>query len=333
MKSLSVISLALLSANAFANLKIITTTADLAAIAAAVGGNDVSVSSIITGARDAHRIEAKPSYMSRVASADVFIAIGLELEIGYEQPILDGSSNSKVAIGKPGHIYASSFCYILDKPSGSVTRAQGDIHPYGNPHVLLDPYNGRMVAEGLAAKLSSLDKAHANDYKANLAAFKKKLDVAMFGGALVAKFGGDALWQWDNSGDFNGKLAAAGMTSQLGGWKAKMARVAGTPIITYHRSLVYLARRFGLRIVEELEPKPGLEPTPGHLASVIKTVGSEHVKAIVQETFFSTKAAKTVSSRANVKILVIPQGVGHSSSATDYISLFDSIVGILSGGL
>lgn len=333
MKILTVLSFALISVNAFANLKIVTTTSDLAAIASAVGGSNVSVTSIINGARDAHRIEAKPSYMSRVSGADVFIAVGLELEIGYERPILDGSGNSKVAIGRPGHVYASGFCYILDKPSGSVSRAEGDIHPYGNPHVTLDPYNGRMVAEGLASKFSALDKVHASEYKANLAAFKKKLDTAMFGSALVAKFGGDALWQWDNSGDFTGKLSAAGMASQLGGWKAKMARVAGTPIVTYHRSLVYLAHRFGLRVVEELEPKPGLEPTPGHLATVIKVVEGEHVKAIVQETFFSTKAAKTVSSRTGVKVLVIPQGVGHSSSATDYISLFDSIVGILSGGL
>lgn len=327
----SLFAAAALSSAAFANLKVITTTADLASIASAVGGNKVSVSSIITGARDAHRVEAKPSYMSRTATADVFVAVGLDLEVGYERPILDGSGNRKVAIGAPGHIYASDFTYVLEKPTGGVTRAQGDIHPFGNPHVWLDPYNGRLVALGLADRFSKLDRANASAYAANAAAFVKRLDVAMFGAELVAKFGGEKLWEMHNSGNFVQKLGSS--ASDLGGWAAKMAPLAGVPIVTYHRSLSYLARRFKLNVVDELEPKPGLEPTPGHLADVIREAASEKVRAIVQEPFFSPQHAKLVAARSGAKVIIIPQNVGQSPGANDYISLFDVIVNSLAGEL
>ena len=314
----------LLFGAASANLKIVTTTADLASIASSVGGTHVTVTSFITGARDAHRLEAKPSYMSRTASANVFIAVGLDLEVGYEKAILDGSGNSRVARGAPGHIYASEFVYVLEKPTGAVTRAQGDIHPYGNPHVWLDPYNGRLVALGLKARFSTLDRANAAAYDSNCDAFIKRLDSAMFGAEAVGKFGGDKLWAWSNEGSLRQKAG-----STLGGWVAKMAPLAGTPIITYHRSLSYLARRFKLDVADELEPKPGLEPTPGHLAQVIRTASQQKVRAIVQEPFFSTQHAKLVASRSGAKVIVIPQNVGQAPGADDYIGLFNAIVNTL----
>src|SRR5688572_24206142 len=148
LKIVTGVAVCLLAATAPANLKIVTTTADLASIAKAVGGNHVNVSHLVVGARDPHNMEAKPSYMSRVSSADMFIAVGLELEVGYEQPILEGSRNSKVRVGAPGHVYASRWAYILEKPTGPVNRSMGDVHPYGNPHLWLDPYNGRSIAIG-----------------------------------------------------------------------------------------------------------------------------------------------------------------------------------------
>lgn len=320
-KTITLASAVLLNGVAAANLKVITTTADLASIASSVGGKNVSVSSIITGARDAHRVEAKPSYMSRTAGADVFIAVGLDLEIGYERAILDGSGNRKVMIGSPGHVYASDFAYVLEKPTGAVTRAQGDIHPYGNPHIWLDPLNGRRIALGLKDVFSRLDRANAASYDANCDAFVKRLDSAMFGADAVAKFGGDKLWSWSDDGSLRAKAG-----STLGGWAAAMAPLAGTPILTYHRSLSYLARRFRLNVVDELEPKPGLEPTPGHLAEVIREATDRNVKAIVQEPFFSTQHAKLVGSRTGAKVVVIPQNVGQAPGADDYIGLFQVIV-------
>lgn len=316
-----------------ADLNIVTTTADLASIAQAVGGSKVRVSSIVTGARDPHRIEAKPSFMSRARSADLWLAIGLELEIGYERPILDGSGNAKIRVGGTGHVYASQWARIRDIPAGAVTRAQGDIHPYGNPHLWLDPHNGRTIALKLADKMGTLDRTNAALYKANAAAFAKRLDEAMFGDALVAKFGGDDLWTWDDSDKLVPNLREKGALDQLGGWAAKMRPFWGKPIVTYHRSWNYFAYRFGLKVVAELEPKPGLEPSPGHTAGVIKTIEAQGVKAILQEPFYSKRNAEFVAQRTGATAVVAPGSVGHEAAARDYIALFDTIVGRLSAAM
>ncbi|MBC8065120.1 MAG: zinc ABC transporter substrate-binding protein [Chlorobia bacterium] len=318
----SVLAFGLVAPAALANLKIVTTTADLASIAASIGGNKAKVSSLITGARDPHRIEAKPSYMSRVAGADMFIAIGLELEIGYEQSILQGSSNRRVAIGAPGHVYASDFAYTLEKPTGKVTRAMGDIHPYGNPHVWLDPYNGRMMAKGIENKMSALDPSNASYYQSNLEQFLKRLDSAMFGSSAVARYGGQQLWEWSTAGNLRSKVSA----SELGGWAEQMAPFAGKPVITYHKSWSYFAYRFGLKVVDELEPKPGLDPTPGHLAEVVREGTLQGVKTLLQEPFFSRRHADFVARRIGAVVAVAPQSVGQDPGAKDYISLFDTIV-------
>ncbi|HVL38222.1 MAG TPA: metal ABC transporter substrate-binding protein [Fimbriimonadaceae bacterium] len=316
-----------------APLKIITTTSDLASIAAAVGGNRVTASSIITGARDPHRIEARPSFMSRSSSADLWIAVGLDLEVGYESAIIEGSRNRKIRRGSSGHLYVGELGYILDKPTGPVSRAHGDIHPQGNPHVWLDPWNGRQIAGGIAARLIQLDAAGAGDYRRNLAAFERRLDSAMFGPELVERIGGDTLWEWQRSGVLRQRLADRGQLTALGGWVASLQPFNGRPIVTYHRSLSYFAHRFGLRVVGELEPKPGIEPTPGHLASLLRHAQSSGVRAIIQEGFFPDRHAKFVAGRIGGVVVKIPQSVGHEAAAKDYISLIDTIVSRISGAL
>ena len=333
MKKIALLTCALCAIQAQASLKVVTTTADLASIASAIGGKNVSVSSLITGSRDAHHIEAKPSYISRVAGADVFIANGLDLEVGYEGAILDGARNRKVIIGASGHIYASEFAYVLEKPTRGVTRADGDIHPDGNPHIMLDPYNGRQVAIGIARRFQSIDAANAKVYESNLSAFLSRLDTAMFGSGLVNEFGGSKLWQWHNAGNFESTVKRAGAKAAVGGWASKAKGFAGIPVFSYHRSLPYLARRFGLNVIGQLEPKPGLEPTPGHLATLIRTGRERGVKAILQEPFFSNKAAKTVAGQIGAKVVLIPQSVGQASGANDYISLFDVIISNLGEAL
>lgn len=334
MRNLALFALIAASLSAHAKtLKVVATTADLASIVQAIGGSRVSVTSIVTGARDPHRIEAKPSFMSRAAGADLWVAIGLDLEAAYEQAILEGSRNSKIQPGRPGHAYVSEWCRVLDKPVGRVTRAMGDIHPYGNPHVMLDPYNGRAVAVKLAERMGKLDPANASEYKDRVEAFVDRLDRAMFGPALVEKLGGPKLWQWSTAGDLSDELRRAGALGSLGGWAGKMERLRGRPIVTYHRSWVYFASRFGLRIVAELEPKPGIDPTPGHVASVIRTVEQHGVRAIVQERYFSTRNANFVAQRTGAKVVVVPSSVGHEAAASDYIAMFDTIVTRISSAM
>ncbi len=314
-------------------LTVVATTADLASIVKAIGGARVSVSSIVVGARDPHRIEAKPSYMSRAAGADLWVAVGLELEIAYERSILEGSRNPRIQIGRLGHVYVGDWVKVLDKPAGTVTRAMGDIHPYGNPHVMLDPLNGRAVAQKLAERMAELDPEDSAFYKANAEAFVAGLDRAMFGAPLVEKFGATQLWKWTSDGNLAQDLQRAGATALIGGWAAKLSRHWGKPIVTYHKSWVYFAARFGLRIVAELEPKPGLDPTPGHVAGVMRVIQQSGAKAILQEPYFSTRNANFVAQRTGVRVVVAPSSVGHEAAARDYVALFDTIVERLSSAL
>lgn len=309
-------------------LNVVTTTADLASIAQAVGGNHVSASPLIVGARDPHRLEAKPSFMSRVAKADMFIAVGLDLEVGYESAILQGSRNARVQLGAPGHVYAADGVPVLEKPTGGVSRAMGDIHPYGNPHYWLDPYNARIMADRLADRMAKLQPESARDFQANANAFIRSIDEHMFGSAAVGKFGADKLWAWDNQGVLGDKTGG-----QVGGWAGQMLRYRGRPIITYHRSWVYFANRFDLRVIGELEPKPGLDPTPGHIQEVSNAGRQAGVKAILQEPYFSDRAAKFVAGRIGAQVLVLPASVGQDAGAKDYVSLIDIIVSRVAGAL
>jgi zinc/manganese transport system substrate-binding protein len=314
-------------------LKVVTTTEGLAAIAREVGGSNASVSSLIVGARDPHRIEAKPSYMSRVSSADLFIAIGLELEIGYENAILQGSRNSRVYVGAPGHVYASDWVQVLEKPLGRVDRSMGDIHPFGNPHIWLDPYNGRVIALRLAEKMAELDPPDAAAFRANAKTFAGRIDNAMFGSQLVQKHGAEKLWTWVRSHELLSSLKESGTEKLLGGWAGQMAAFVGSPVITYHRSMTYFINRFGLISAGELEPKPGIDPTPSHVGKVIETVKSRGIKALIQEPIYSTRNAEFIASRTGAKVVVIPGDVGADPAAKDYISFFDTVVSRIAGAL
>jgi ABC-type Zn uptake system ZnuABC Zn-binding protein ZnuA len=316
-----------------ATLKVVTTTQDLASIAAAVGGKNATVSALIQGARDPHRLEAKPSFMSKVSNADLFIAVGLELEVGYEKPILTGSRNAKVAVGAAGHVYASEYSIVLEKPTGTVTRAMGDMHPYGNPHIWLDPYNARSIALKLGEKMAALNASDAAAYRSNAKVFADKLDDKMFGAPLVNKYGADKLWTLIRNKDLLSTLREQNTMSLLGGWVGRMAPYVNSNVVTYHRSWSYFINRFGLVSVGELEPKPGIDPTPSHLAKVIDIVKQSNVKAILQEPYYSTRNAEFVASRTNAKVVVCPGSVGHESAASDYFALMDTIVNRVSSAL
>lgn len=318
---------------AAADLNVVTTLPDLASLVKEVGGTHVQVSSIVTGARDPHRIEAKPSFMARARSANLWLAVGLELEVAYEGLILEGSGNRNIRVGAPGHAYVSDWVRVRDVPSGTVSRAQGDMHPYGNPHVWLDPYNGRAIAVRLAEKMGTLDKANAGYYKDRADDFVKRVDVAMFGQAAVAKFGGSTLWKWDDDNTLLASMKEKGGDGMLAGWAGKMRPFWKWNIVTYHRSWNYFAYRFGLKVVGELEPKPGLDPTPGHMAGLIQTMKSQRVKAILQEPFYSRRSADFVARETGASVVVAPGSVGHEAAASTYIAMFDAIVNRLAAAL
>ncbi len=311
-------------------LRIVTTTTDLADITRRIAGKHATVSSIATGKEDPHFLQAKPSYIVRARKADVWIRIGMELEIGWEGPILDGSRNRRIAVGTDGHVDASKQVLRLEVHTHKVDRSMGDIHPHGNPHYWLDPLNGRMMARTIATRLSKLAPEHQKDFETNLKAFEKDLDERMFGEELVAAVGGTKLWTLVVNDKLDQELKAKGLSGKVGGWLAKMAPFKGHKIITYHRSWVYLTNRFGLKVAAELEPKCGIPPSPRHLVKVSQLAKKEKIKAILFEPFYSPKAVNFVAGRSSAKAVACANTVGGDAGATSYLEMLDQVITKLS---
>jgi len=315
-------------------LNVVTTTTDLKFIAEAVGGDHVKVTSIASGAEDPHFVSAKPSFMMIARVADLWIAIGMELEIGWEGLILEGSRNPKIrSIDSKGYLDVSQGVLRLEVPTQRVTREMGDVHPLGNPHYWLDPLNVRIMAKTIADRLAQLDPAHSEDFKGNLKAFQRTLDEHMFGKPLVEEVGGDKLWLREFKGELQGFLEEQHLTAKLGGWAAKMLPFRGEKILTYHRSWIYFTNRFGLAVADEMEPKPGIPPSPGHVLQLIEKVKADHVRVLLMEPFYERKAPGLIAEKTGLKVLVCANSVGGDEAAKDYFSMIGNVVDKLAAAL
>ena len=273
--------------SAFAALKVVTTLQDLASLADAVGGNRIETFALVKGYQDPHFVDAKPSFILKLSHADLLIAAGLELEIGYLPPLIDQSRNEKIHPGSPGYLDASAGCEILNRPVQQVTRAMGDVHPYGNPHFWTDPENGRVMARSIAAKLTELDPAGRDAYAANLAAFEGKL------------------------------------TEKEKEWATKMAPYSGAKIVTFHDSWPNFARRYGLVIAGHVEPKPGIPPSPTHTLEIINLIMTDKIPLILVEPYFDLKTPKFIATKTGAAVLNFYPSVGGVPEIKDYFALFD----------
>lgn len=307
-------------------LKIVTTTSDLADIAARIAGEEAEVRSVCRGTEDPHFLQARPSTILMARDADLWIRVGMELEIGWEPPVLEGSRNGRIQPGRLGHLDASSAVIKRDVPGGPVSRAGGDIHPSGNPNYLLDPYNARVVAEAMAERIIALRPAVEEAVRGNLERFRRELDGRMFGADLVAEVGGDQLWGASLEGTLEAWLEERDAAARLGGWSLAMAPLRGAKVVTYHKSWTYLLERFGLEVPIELEPKPGIPATAGHLAAVAELMRREGVTIILQEPFYSRKAAERLAKQVEARVVVAAGSVGGTPEATDYMRVIDLVV-------
>lgn len=281
------IAAALLSAAATAQAKlaVVATTPDLAALARVVGGDAVSVQSIARPLEDPHFVDAKPSFARLLNGADVLIEGGAALESGWLPPLLETARNPKLGAGAPGRVVASQGLVLLDPPS-ELTRAQGDVHPAGNPHFLLDPVNGGIVAGTIADAFVALDAEHAATYRANLERFR---------------------------GELQRKLAE---------WERLMQPLRGLKIVTYHKDFDYLARRFAMEIVGMLEPKPGIPPSPAHVAELVPQMRSAKVTLIVIEPNRERQVPDFVAEKTGARVLALPIMPGVPEAA-EYLDLID----------
>jgi len=274
-------------------LNVITTTEDLAAIAREVGGDRVTVESIARGYQDPHFVEAKPSFILKLQKADLLIVVGRELEIGWLPPLVQQSRNGKIQPNAEGYLDASLGAQILEIPTGTITRAMGDVHPLGNPHYWMDPENGKRIAKEIA---DAFDRQRPG----NKAFFDQRL------------------------GDFTTRLDAAEKK-----WLALMAPYKGAKVVTYHRSFPNFAERFGLEIVGYVEPRPGIPPTPQHTLDLIAEMKRQNVKVMLIEPYFDLKTPTDIGRETGARVLVMPPSVGGVKETSDYFALFDYNINLL----
>jgi len=271
---------------ATAALNVFACEPEWAALAQELGGDRVSVYSATTALQDPHRIEARPSLIARVRSADLLICSGSELEIGWIPLLLTQSGNPRIQLGSPGYFEASQQVARLEIPK-AIDRALGDIHPGGNPHVHTDPRNIARIAPVLMERMAQLDPANAESYRSRGKSFLER-------------------WQ-----------------AAIARWEQQAVPLKGVPVVVYHKDFSYFINWTGMREAGSLEPKPGIPPTPSHLAELIDQMKRAPAKVIVYSPYNSPQAAEFLSSRANIPAVMVPFTVGGTDKAKDLFGLFD----------
>jgi zinc/manganese transport system substrate-binding protein len=279
-------------------LEIVTTTPDLAAIAREIGGDRVNVTALARGDQDPHFVDARPSLMLKLRKADLFVEIGKELEVGWVPNLLTGARNPKIQPSTAGFVDASEHIRMLEVPT-SVSRAQGDIHPLGNPHYYTDPANAALIGQAILEGLERVDAPNKAAYEARFA-------------------------------DFKARLAAA-----VARWKKRAAELGlpGMKIVTYHRSWPYFAQQFGVQVVDFVEPKPGIPPTMEHVLQLEQKIRAEGVKLIFVEPYFDPRMAEKIARDTGAKMVVMPASVGGDKESTDTFKLFDREMSLIAQAL
>ncbi|MBK8386831.1 MAG: zinc ABC transporter substrate-binding protein [Candidatus Accumulibacter sp.] len=292
---LAVLISAALATPALAVLNVFASVPEWGALIEELGGDKVRVYTATNALQDPHHIEARPSLIARARTADLVVATGAELEVGWLPLVLQQSGNARVQPGKPGYFEAAQHVRMLDKPD-RIDRADGDVHPGGNPHIQTDARNIARIATPLAARLAELDPANASAYQARHKAF---------------------LSRWSTA---------------IANWERQAAPLRGLPILVQHKAFAYLEDWLGLKQIAALEPKPGVEPTTGHLSEVLATLQQQPVKMVLRAAYQSDRASQWIAERARINAVVLPFTVGGDGAAKDLFSLFeDTIQRLLKG--
>jgi zinc/manganese transport system substrate-binding protein len=272
-----------------AKLRVVTTLPSFADIAAAVGGEEVDAQSLTRGRQDPHFVDAKPDLMLKLGRADVMIHAGLGLEDGWLPPLLTGARNAKIQPGSLGNITASNFIQLLEVPQGKVERSQGDVHPGGNPHFMLDPRNGVVLAQALADKFGELDPSHRELFQSNA---KRWIDD---------------------------------LKKEIAGWEKQLSKWKGRTVVTYHRSWSYFLAWSGIKLAATVEPKPGIPPSPEHVVSLVQQIRREKIGTILVEPYYPKSVAEQVARETGAKLLVLPTEVQGAEGVDHYPQIFQTI--------
>jgi len=280
------------AAPAHAALNVVACEPEWAALVKELGGDKVNVSSTTTAQQDPHHIEARPSLIARMRNADLLVCTGMELEVGWLPLLIQQSGNARLAVGAPANFEAGRFVTALEVP-GRVDRSEGDVHAAGNPHIHLDPRNIAKVATALAGRLAQVDAANAATYQQRLASFSTRWSEA------TAK------------------------------WDQQAQPLRGMPVVAHHKNMPSLWSWLGVREVATLQPKPGVEPSGGYLATLKAQLAQQPAKAVVRAAYEDPRASQWLSEQAGIPAVVLPFTVGGNDKAKDLFGLFDSSLELL----
>ena len=307
-------------------LNVVTTLSTYADIAKKIGGEFVDVKYIVEGNQDAHFVRPKPSFAVLLNKADVFVSTGLDLEL-WAPTLVDMSKNPKIRSGQIGYVAASYGIDLLEKPA-VISRSEGGVHIYGNPHIITGPLNFKKIAENIAVGLQKNDPAHAEYFKQNLIEFKRQIDEHMFGKQLVRLMGGDLLTKLTLNGkliDFlqNKSFKGQKLIYYLGGWMKEAQIFRGKKIVAYHKNWAYFRQTFGLDIIGYVEPKPGIPPSPKHVEELVQQMRKNKVKVVLAANYFSEQKVKEICDKVGAIPVIVPMGVGGVSGTDDVFKLMD----------
>lgn len=283
----------ILSGPALAGPRVVATVPDLGAIAREVGGDEVDVTVLARPTEDPHFVDPRPSFALALSRADLVVVVGLGLEDGWLPTLLTGSRNARIQPGAGGHLDASTLVTPRERASGPVDRAMGDVHPHGNPHYTLDPRNAPPIARAIAARLAAIDPEGADGYRSRAEAFADAVDAA------------------------------------VRRWEERAAPLRGAPVVQHHRSFVYLTAWLGLDVVAEIEPKPGVAPTPRHVLAVVRDAKARNVGHVLVEAWHPTAAARRVAEETGARLVILP---GQTPEGRSYLEHVGTLLDLLLEG-
>lgn len=305
-------------------LKVVTTYGFLRYAAEQVGGARVSVEALAHPRQDPHTVTPSPDFLKKARDARLFVQLGRALDL-WAKNVLDACGNDRIQPGSDGYVLAGTSCSVEELP-GEVSREKGDVHPEGNPHVWLDPLNFKTIAKNIAEGLKRVDPAGAGEYDRNLADFAARIDRALFGEDLLREIGPKrvpALERQLRAGTLAEYLKGKGLENRLGGWLKKADPLRGKKVISYHKTFTYFAKVFGLRIVTEIEARPGIPPTVADRDRAVQAVRENGVRLILHENYYSTSASDYVAEQTGAQVVVLFTDVGATEQVGDYFRLID----------
>ncbi len=307
-------------------LNVVTTLPDYGVFAKWIGGERVSVQSIVLGDQDAHFIRPKPSFVNMVMQADVFIDTGLDLEM-WVPTVVDKSGNTAVRSGQSGYVSTAQGLSLLEIPS-ILSRSEGGLHIYGNPHITTSPINMKVVAKNIAYGLIKNDPANKDLYLEKLKKLEDEIDRRLFGEKLIKILGSKTLSDLAQKGKLiafmeKQKFGGKPLIDYLGGWMKKMMPLRGTSIVTYHKNWIYFIRLFGLNEAGTVEPKPGIPPSPKHVAELVSLMREQKIKIILSANYFDEYKVRTVAEGVGAEPVIVPLYVGGVDEVHDYFQLVD----------